>query len=183
MTALRAEAAGYPVSTRPPSAGRSGDDEDGAGGNRPHPTSLGLAASLVEGGATTRASLWQGLERRRLSVALMWFSPSVGATGRLVRPAYRTPFGVDKPTIQGRATAARTARHLWTHSTNWQYDMVQNSSYERSCRLPLRPTRVVLPSERRNPSLSPHGPQVRSDGQRDLRSRTTCGRRLRLENC
>jgi len=51
---------------------------------------------------------------------LMWFSPSVGATGRLVRPAYRTPFGVDKPTIQGRATAARTARHLWTHSTNWQ---------------------------------------------------------------
>jgi hypothetical protein len=31
----------------------------------------------------------------------MWFSLSVGATGRLVRPAYRTPFGVDKPTIQG----------------------------------------------------------------------------------
>jgi hypothetical protein len=88
--------------------------------NRPHPTLLGLAASLVEGGATGRASLWQGLERRRLSVALMWFSLSVGATGRLVRPAYRTPFGVDKPTIQGRATAARTARHLWTHSTNWQ---------------------------------------------------------------
>ncbi|WP_276424952.1 DUF5615 family PIN-like protein [Halorubrum ezzemoulense] len=68
--------------------------------NRLHPTSLGLAASLVEGGA------------------LIWFSLSVGATGRLVRPAYRTPFGVDKPTIQGRATAARTARHLWTHSTD-----------------------------------------------------------------
>jgi len=47
----------------------------------------------------------------------MWFLPSVGATGRLVRPAYRTPFGVDKPTIWGRATAARTARDVCSHST------------------------------------------------------------------
>jgi len=46
----------------------------------------------------------------------MWFSPSVGATGRLVRLAYRTPFGVDKPTIWAgllrpvlRETCARTA--------------------------------------------------------------------------
>ena len=71
--------------------------------NRPHPTSLALTGSLVEGGA------------------LMWSSPSVDATGRIVRPAYRTPFGVGEPTIWGRATAARTARDLCQHSTSCQY--------------------------------------------------------------
>jgi len=68
--------------------------------NRPHPTSLALTSSLVEGGA------------------LMWSSPLVDATGRFVRPAYRTPFGVGEPTIWGRATAARTARDLCQHSTS-----------------------------------------------------------------
>jgi len=67
--------------------------------NRPHPTSLTLTGSLFEGGA------------------LMWSSPSVGAAGRLVRPTYRTPVEVDRPTIWGRATAARTARDLCPHST------------------------------------------------------------------
>jgi len=38
----------------------------------PHPTPSALRASVLEGGATGRASLCQGLERRRLSVALMW---------------------------------------------------------------------------------------------------------------
>jgi hypothetical protein len=93
--------------------------------NRPHPTSLGLTTSLVEGGA------------------LMWFSSSVGATGRLVRPAYRTPFGVNKPTIWGRATAARTALGLCQHSTIWQYGRAQLNGCFPPCRFPPRPTRSL----------------------------------------
>ena len=72
----------------------------------------------------------------------MWSSPSSGATGRFVRPAYRTPFGVDGPTIWGRATAARTARHLWPHSTTWQHGLgCQNGCAQlRNALLPsLRP--------------------------------------------
>lgn len=93
----------------------------GGASNRSQPPSLGLTTSLVEGGATDRAALYRGLERFRLSVALMWSSPSGGATGGFLRPASRTPFGVDGPTIWGRATGARTARRLWPHSTTWQY--------------------------------------------------------------
>ena len=112
--------------------------------NRPHPTWLALTGSLVEGRA------------------LMWSSPSVDATGRFVRPAYRTPFGVSEPTILGRATAARTARDLCQHSTSCQYSRMQRNSCSVSCRFPLRPARSLR-------SLSPHGPQASSDGHRDLR--------------
>jgi chorismate mutase len=66
--------------------------------DRPHPTSLGLMTSLLEGGA------------------LVWFSPPVDATWRLVRPACRTPFGVTpvgagllRPVL--RDTCGRTALH------------------------------------------------------------------------
>ena len=111
--------------------------------NRPHPTWLALTGSLVEGRA------------------LMWSSPSVDATGRFVRPAYRTPFGVSEPTIGGRATAARTALDLCQHSTSCQYSRMQRNSCSVSCRFPLRPARSLR-------SLSPHGPQARSDGQRDF---------------
>ena len=73
----------------------------------------------------------------------MWSSPSVGAAGRLVRPAYRTPFEVNRPTIWGRATAARTARRLWPHSTIWQYGWVEYNDCAVSCRFPPRPTRSL----------------------------------------
>ena len=98
--------------------------------DRPHPTSLGLTTSLVEGGI------------------LMWFSSSVGATGRLVRPAYRTPFGVSKPTIRGRATAARTARRLWPHSTVQRHGRAQLNGCLPLCRSPLRPTRSWFETHR-----------------------------------
>ena len=95
----------------------------------------------------------------------MWFSPSVGATGRLVRPVYRTPFGVSKPTIGGRATAARTGPDLCQHSTIWQYGRAQLSSCLPPCRLPPRPTRVVLPTSRK-PSLLEAGGSVLKDADR-----------------
>ena len=136
--------------------------------NRPHPTSLGLTTSLVEGGATDRAELYRGLERFRLSVALMWFSSSVGATGRLVRPAYRTPFGVSKPTIWGRATAARTARRLWPHSTIWQYGRAQLNGCLPSCRVPPRPTRSWFETLRVSSSRKTSG--LSNDFARSLRS-------------
>jgi len=96
-------------------------------GNRPHPTSLGLTTSLVEGGA------------------LIWSSPSAGAAGRLVRPADRTPFGVAGLTIWGRATAARTARRLGPHSTIWQHGWGQHNGNGCvvPCRLPPLPPRSL----------------------------------------
>jgi len=95
----------------------------------------------------------------------MWFSPLVGATGRLVRLAYRTPFGVDKPTIWGRATAARTARDVCSHSTIWQYGRVKVNGCLPPCRLPLRPTRVVLPTRRRKFSLLEAGGSASKDAE------------------
>ena len=109
------------------------------------PTLLRSASRPRSLGVSSEAKLLAANQKSEISGdgAVMWFSPSVGATGRLVRPAYRTPFGVDKPTIWGRATAVRTARHSWTYSTNYQYNKMQNNDCESPCRVPLRPTRSL----------------------------------------
>jgi hypothetical protein len=73
----------------------------------------------------------------------MWFSSAVDATGRFLRPAYRTSVGVGEPTIRGRATAARTARDLCQHSTTWQYSGVELTDCPVPCQVPLRPTRLL----------------------------------------
>ena len=197
--------------------------------NRPHPTSLGLATSLVEGGATGRASLCQGLERRRLSSALMWDSPSVVAgeegcsspvpNDRRGRRPHHSGAGLLRPVIPatcatvsldtGMVPPGKSVSDSESDSSNDvacfpPYRLLLTGRARRSAprirggeaasqgpfarpealraslspdavRLPAgaslplcppRPTRVVLPTSR-NPSLSPHGPQVRSDGQRN----------------
>jgi hypothetical protein len=63
----------------------------------------------------------------------MWFDMTLALSqrdGASCAPRPWTPFGVDKPTTRGRATAARTAHHSLAHGTDWQHDRMQHSGCE-----------------------------------------------------
>ncbi len=116
-------------------------------GNRPLPTSLGLATSLVEGGA------------------LMWDSPSVvaGEEGRSSpvpndlrgRRPHHSGAGLLRPVIPATcATVSLTTDTVAPEKTPSDSESISDNTDVRfpPCRLPLRPTRFVLPTSRK-PSL------------------------------
>ncbi len=115
--------------------------------NRPLPTSLGLATSLVEGGA------------------LMWDSPSVvaGKEGRSSpvpndlrgRRPHHSGAGLLRPVIPATcATVSLTTDTVAPEKTPSDSESISDNTDVRfpPCRLPLRPTRFVLPTSRK-PSL------------------------------
>ena len=146
--------------------------------NRPLPTSLGLTTSLVEGSVGPRS---HGPCERACGPcaegALMWDSPSVvaGEEGRSSpvpndrrgRRPHHSGAGLLRPVIP--ATCATVS--LVTGTAAPEKSVSKNESDGRNrivcsrlCRLPPRPTRVVLPTGRK-PSLLEAGGSASKDAE------------------